>query len=297
MHCSAAPAVLPPAGPATSPLRLALTRAEQLEFGDGTPYPRAYRERYVDVLGLYGMRPETAGGPQQGRNSFTDMALAALGRLGPAERQADLVIIAHATPDAEPGWAACTLSERLAQAPLAFAVSDQGSAAPFTALRVADAYVRTGAHRRCLLLLLDQKTVARPAPGAVPLEDSAVALIIDAAGDGRAGGALSLWQCTGLGPADVGQAVRDVLPRLLPAAGPGQTIVVHGPGLDGWAALLPPGSRRARAGLPCTGLWAEFAALARAGGPRSRVLLADYDPVLRYLCLCAVGSAQPHEEA
>ena len=288
------------AGAAPSRLRLALTRAEHLEFGDGTPYRRAYRERYADVLELYGMRPETAGEPRQRRNSFTDMALAAVSWLSPADRCVDLVIIAHATPDAEPGFVACTLSERLAEGTLVFAISDQGPAAQFTALRVADAYVRTGAHRRCLVLLLDQKTVAGPvppAPGADPLRDSAVALVLDDTGDGPAGGsALLLWQRTGLDAADVGQAIRDALPRMIPAADTGRTRVVHGPGLDAHAALLPPGRRRARDGMPCTGLWTEFAAMARAeGGALKSLVLADYDPELRYLCLCAVGPAENHE--
>lgn len=94
----------------------------------------------------------------------------------------DVLILAQRMHDVSPGRATATyLAGRCAGNPLAFALCDQGTAAPFTALRLMSAYEC----RRALLLIVEQATLhyTPVTPVDLPNRHTAVALLL-AAGPG-----------------------------------------------------------------------------------------------------------------
>ncbi len=231
------------------------------------------------------------------RITFTDMAQEIAAELtgdGAEANQIEpfgLAVVAHNTPDAEPGWPASYLSGALPGEPLAFAVADQGAAAPFTALRIAADYSGTiaagaGERRAALVLIMDQSAVVPDLPlpaGTVPPgRDHAVALVF--APTARLA-AVSVRQLTDVSPADAAAAIEAEL-----HAGQGPATAVLGPGLAVPAALAGARVVHARADLPGTGLWRELAwLLRRADAPGGRILLASYERTLGYLDLCTVS--------
>lgn len=206
--------------------------------------------------------------------SYGEMGADLIGSLVGADEPVDLLVVAFAMPDVRPGRATATyLSHVCPGNPQSFAVCDQGVAAAYTGLRLVREHVGSGACRRALLLIVEQATLHYPAarPAAIPARHAGVALLCT----GRPGGA---------------GAVRLDAVRVRPQVGPedvagllatelaGQHLVV-GNGLD------LPGARRGPAGQPLTAAWWELAAGA-AGLP---LVLADYEPSLRYLCTATFG--------
>jgi hypothetical protein len=132
-------ATSPPPG-RTLPARPVARRVAGREFGATGEYrPDAMLERYLaDMSGLYGV-PYRADRYAAGlRNPFTTMAETLLADVLPASASASgaapirLILLAHSTPDADPRRVtACHLADIAPGDPLAFAVSDQGTAAPF----------------------------------------------------------------------------------------------------------------------------------------------------------------------
>ncbi|MEV0408888.1 hypothetical protein [Actinoallomurus sp. NPDC050550] len=222
------------------------------------------------------------------RTTFTDMAAGMLDELRGDGAPIGLVVLAHGTPDSEPGWPACFLTWRLPGAPPAFAVADQGVVTPFTALRVAGARIRADGPRRAIVLIMDQRTLVpppRPAGAAdarIPLRNRAVALVLDERGTL---GTLTAGVEPGVGPKRAGGFLAGL-------AETGQPVLT-GPALASWDG--PPNRVRASVGAPCTGLWAlaaEGLDRWRAAGVR-RVHLLDHDPELRCLGHCAVDLVPP----
>jgi 4-hydroxymandelate oxidase len=210
------------------------------------------------------------------RDVLTLESSAVAGR-GITEQSVDLLIVAHAAPDVIPGRATATyLSSVCPGAPFAFAVCDQGMASPFTALRIAHAYLDSGESQRALVLVLEQSALHHVPSTPVRLPDGhhAAALLLTT----RAGAELAapvVWP--GVSPSDA--------MALLDAELTGGRAVVLGAELAALvaAAGLPITARVAPAGRPLTGPWATLGA---AKGP---ALVADYDPALRYLCLANVS--------
>ncbi len=210
-----------------------------------------HRARYAtylaDLLRPYGM---TARDDLTGQ-SYGEMAAAVL----PPE-PVDLLVLAFAGPDIVPGRATATwLGSLCTGDPLAFAVCDQGSAAPFTALRILRDYGRTA-----VLLVVEQADLPYPAP--VPAGHTAVAVRLDP------GGVADLRQYADVDPTDV--------PGLL-----GGDLIVSA------SVAAPAGARVADPGRPVTGVWWELADTTHAG----QVTLADYDPRLRRLCVATIDMA------
>jgi hypothetical protein len=230
-----------------------------------------------------------------GGHSYGEMAGALLAELLPAAPPIDLVVFAFSVHDVVPGRStAAHLSQLCPGHPMAFAVCDQGAAAPFTGLRLLREYTRAPGPERALLVVAEQAVLPYdpPAPTVVPGRHAAVALLFGPEGVGRIE---SPALHTDVAPGQVG----GLLAAGIAAAGPdgGQLTVVTGRGLAGHEATLkglhgvgevvtaPPDQ-------PCTGVWWELAE--RLPGwlaAGRRVLLADYEPGLRYLCLSAVDVA------
>jgi hypothetical protein len=137
----------------------------------------------------------------------------------------------------------------------------------------------------------------QPAPAAVPARHAAVALLCADSGPGRLA---TLRLRTGVSAGEAAGALGETLAELGGSDGPGasQNIsVILGEGAAGLAAGLA-GSVggglaaeviAAPAGQPCTGAWWELAGrLPGWSEAGRRVLLADYEPALGYLCASVI---------
>jgi len=198
----------------------------------------------------------------------------------------DLVVLAFAVPDVRAGRTAATYRGRACPGdPLSFAVCDQGTAAAFTALRLIAELTGSGSCRRALLLVVEQGILPYQPTVPVVLPDRSAAVALLCGADGPAGFASSR-QHAGVGPDRLDELLASELADL--CAGPQPATLIVGEGLaDRAPGMSPVGDvRPARPGQPGTGVWWELAGeLARAG--RRRVVLADYEQTLGYLCLAA----------
>ncbi|WBB73945.1 hypothetical protein O7602_30615 [Micromonospora sp. WMMD1128] len=275
MFLSIAPA------PSTRTGRLRPTQVIARRFG---PDPEPYRgdpllEEYLsDMTELYGRRFDRDRHAAAGRNSFTDMADRLVRDLDLAV-PVDLIAIAHSTPDADPRRVtACYLSELVHGDPLAFAVSDQGPVAAFTALRLLGTYSGDFPGCRALLLVLEQTTMSYEVVGArypVPGHDAGVAVLLEPAGSDGA----TVHQRPDVAPTAVGT----LLDELVPA----DAVVIAGPGLT-----AGPGRPVVRApDLGAAGVWAEFAR--HRAGTAGPIAVADHDPVSGTLCAAVFAGSDP----
>ncbi|GGV40490.1 hypothetical protein GCM10010495_67470 [Kitasatospora herbaricolor] len=155
-------------------------------------------------------------------HSYGEMAEGLLRDALSEDEQVDLLILAFSSPDVRPGRsAALHLSRFCPGSPLAFAVCDQGSAAPFTALRIATDYARTGACRRAVVLVVEAAHLHHePArPVALPQRHCAVLLVCEADGGARGdGGGAVVRQSSGPAADPAPELVRAEWAALGPAA-------------------------------------------------------------------------------
>lgn len=135
----------------------------------------------ADLLEPYGVSPH----PPAGGQSYGEMGAALIADLVRPDEPVDLLVLAFAVPDVRPGRATATyLSHVCPGQPLAFAVCDQGVAAGFTALRIAQSYPE---HRRSLVIVVEQAALHYdpPAPAPVPARHAGVALLCGDSGVAR----------------------------------------------------------------------------------------------------------------
>jgi hypothetical protein len=210
--------------------------------------------------------------------------------VGP-EHPVDLLIEVFASPDAQPGRAASVhLSSYCPGRPFGFALSEQGTAGAFSALRLVRSYLSGPGFGRALVLVMEQAGLPYVPPPGTPVADlaRAVGLVWERQADQAAAGLdLLTGQEARIGP---GEAYEQVLAQLAKtrAAGP-EPLLLLGTGLAGLAE--PPGTEtlRARPGNPYTGLWTLLAdTLPRIRAERRTVLLAEYDLLLGYLDLAVL---------
>ncbi|WP_329493195.1 hypothetical protein [Kitasatospora herbaricolor] len=222
-------------------------------------------------------------------HSYGEMAEGLLRDALPEGEPVDLLILAFSSPDVRPGRsAALHLSRFCPGSPLAFAVCDQGSAAPFTALRIATDYARTGACRRAVVLVTEAAQLHHePArPVALPERHCAVLLVCEA--DGGEGGGAVVRQSSGPAADPAPDLVRAEWAALGPTAALvlGPELAAPSQGRDSGTAARPvpaggSGSDRtaaARDGQPLTGIWTALAErLPGWRAERRPVLVADLD--------------------
>ncbi|MBU2665896.1 hypothetical protein KOI35_20505 [Actinoplanes bogorensis] len=258
-----------------APARTGRLRPTQVIVRHFEPDPQPYSgdpllEEYLsDMTALYGRRFDRDRHAASARVSYTEMAdrlVAELDVTGPV----DLVVLAHATSDADPRRVtACYLNELLPGDPLAFAVSDQGPIAPFTALRLLGSYAGDFPGCRALLLIMEQTTMPYEIIGArypVPAHDIGVAMLLEPAGtDG-----IAVEQYPDV--ADPGERLHDLVPP--------DAALITGPGLETGSPVRD---------LGAAGVWAEFARRrAVTSGP---IAVADRDPVSGTLALAVLPAA------
>lgn len=263
-----------PMGVGRRPFRISM--AASRVAGAGRAYDPGLISYFADLAALYGLKHRADYFLRVRRNTFTELVDGALGRFDGKLGPVDIAVLAHSTPDAEPGWPACYLAEALPGDPLVMAVSDQGTVAPFSALRIIADYMAFDGMERALLVIADQTTLMSdeqpPSRAAMPTQDAVVALLLERQDQG---GELSTSQFSDIG---VDEAVTTVA-ELARSTGP--AVLTVGPDLAGVAELCP-AVRVAEPGRPCTGTWDGLGA---SGG---LALVADYDRALRYLGLCLV---------
>lgn len=245
------------------------------------PEPRPYQDDpkslrfFGDLFEPFGQRPDEELLRAGTHISHRDL----LDTLLPADvtpEPADLVIVAHGLPDLLPFAAnASHLNLRFGDQAHSFAISGQGLAAPFTALRIVAAYQAAGKAERAAVAVLEQTTLPTPHPLVSPygLVDSGVLLVFARSGD------LAVERVRTL---PSGTAVLDDL-RALTESDPQGTLVVCGPSGPGGAADpgLPTGTtvHRAAPGAYCTSVWLELARARRQWSRMyRRVVLTDVDP-------------------
>jgi hypothetical protein len=243
---------------------------------------------------LFGEPPSPALG-----HSYAEMAQALIGPIVPADEPVDLLVLAFSIHDLRPGrQTAAFLSHGTTGAPMAFAISDQGSAAAFSGLRIARAYASSADVRRALLLVVEQAALPYRSEAPLPSEHRAVAMLY---GDGD-GGAPQALAPQALAPQALVTAVRqhpgspagcvaDLAAADLKelAAGHPEVGLVLGDALAPlWTAPAADRVRVMPPGQPSTGVWwGLIDELAGGAGHPGLVVVADYDAELGYLCLAA----------
>lgn len=232
--------------------------------------------------------------------SYSEMATELIERCVPAQESVDLLVLAYATPDINPGRSmAALLSGRCPGAPFAFGLTDQGAATAFNGLRLIREYARTGGLRRALLLVVEQAALPYRADGSVALPQghTGVALLLGDASQAvqSAPPPLRVGEIITRVGADAGAIEQET--RVL-STDPAETTVILGSALAGAANRLTAAGfakvRVAHPGRPLTGLWWELAdeldaLIALDNSPR-RVLLCDYDPLQACVCVAALDA-------
>lgn len=286
----------PPSDTAHRGRALRVTRAARRVF-DGVsdlaldPMLRVYTADLVRPYGLALREDLLAQGAGQ---SYGEMAEAVIHDLVADDEPVDLIVLAVGVHDIRLGRAtACYLAEVCPGTPMAFTVCEQGTAAPFTALRLIGDYARAGMVPRRALFLVTEQSVLHYEP-AVPVElperAVAVGLLCEPA---PAGHPVVVRQHADVSPQLAGALLADDVAAL--SAGRSAVTLVLGNGLTQIGhTYLADHTVLAPAGRPYTGPWWEFADNLdqwRADG--RLVLLADYEPDLRYLCLSALDLGEP----
>ena len=247
-------------------------------------------------------------------HAYGEMAAALIRDLVPPDEAIDLLVLAYDVPDVQPGrQTSLYLSHVCPGRPLAFAICDQGIAAPYTAVRLATEYLRSGDYKRALVIVVEQATLHyelveepdRTSPVVLPNRSTAVALLCDGLG---APGPSSTRERTEVGPDQVRQVLSAELAELSALVGRRKHVLVLGSGLskadvDGLDHELELELEldlivTASADQPCTGAWFELA----RGYPQWReqgsfITLADYDRHLQTLCFCAIAQPRPEDGA
>lgn len=292
------------ARPVTSPLPsfdLHLVRAARGTFTGPAefledPQARARIAEYLtDMAGAYDRKVQTElfdqpPSPQLGQ-SYGEMARSLIDSAVRPDEPVDLLILAFSVHDLRPGrQTAAYLSHVTPGTPTAFAVCDQGSAAAFTGLRLAREYAASAKVHRTLLIVVEQAALPYSCPVPLPSHHQGVAMLY---GDGDTPRArvVGVRQHPGIAPGDVADRAAADLTDLADltdrASGHHEVAVVLSDTLaEHWT---PPVALRAKVmppGQPSTGIWWGLIDEFTSQAVQSQLLVvADYDPGLRYLCL------------
>lgn len=266
------------------------------EQADSARHP-AYRAYLTDMVRPFGLAVHAEALGEGRGQSYGDMADALIAEVTAEDQPADLLVLAFAVPDVTP-WrcTAAHLSHMCPGNPMAFAVSDCGTTAAFTGLRLIRAQAVGPSSPRALLIVTEQAAVNHDLliPASLPARHAAVALRCDQAGPGLVS---SVRLRSGVARSEAAGLLATGLAEL--SAGQDDVTVIAGAELAETAlsAALPVAAEviAAPAGQPCTGVWWEVAGRLAGWAARGgrRVLVADYDPLPGSLCLAVIDVAGP----
>jgi hypothetical protein len=228
------------------------------------PAPQQYQpdeevlQFYRDLLGPRGSELDEELARRGTNITFTELAERALRAApGALPRNPDLLVLAYALHDLHPlTTVSSRLNHQLGGRSRSFAVSEQGLGAPFTALRIAQAYARSGRCRSAALFVLEQATYPYPVPFSTEnsLIDSGVYLLFGEEGDGWEPRVLhTVREPGGHGrePGGLRRVLRSMPPEALVVTGPWTDPAV----LDGTELNC----YRVRPGSYATSVWAALA--------------------------------------
>ncbi|CAM5629408.1 hypothetical protein [Streptomyces narbonensis] len=141
-----------PSGP---PPRCARRRAGPPRTG------RHALQDFRDLLISFGEKPDGAKLSSRGAHvQHRDLADLLVADEGVGRSRPELLIVTHALPDVVPFTAVAPhMTGRLGGRAANFAIGQQGLAAPFTALRIASAYHRSGRAAEVVIAVLEQTTL------------------------------------------------------------------------------------------------------------------------------------------
>ncbi|MFY1670279.1 hypothetical protein ACN27G_10000 [Plantactinospora sp. WMMB334] len=227
-----------------------------------------------DLLVRFGIQRDEERLRQGANLGFTELAESVIGALPFRLTSPDLLVFAFGLPDMIAlKHVAQRVSYLLGGGSHCFAVSEQGLRAPFTALRVADAFARSGRCRTLALIVCEQNTYAYPDPfveeNKVP--NSAALLYFDDAGR---------YEFHGTRMAPRGTPLRALLGHVTAGLEPDSTLLVAGSWADaGELAATGLPIHRGAPGPYCTGVWLDLARHHEEWGAAYRsVVLCDTDP-------------------
>lgn len=260
------------------PRPLALSAASALIASHRNAYERDDELlRYMrDLHGSFGVEIREELLEHATNVSFTDLGERVLRAIPPPAWPPDLLIVTYGLPDCQPlKTVSSHLDYLLGGARHSFAISEQGLAAPFTALRIANAYARAGRCQSLALFVLEQTTFPywMPLVHETPLADSGVVLLLEQDGERE-----STFEASELRRGANGLAA--LLSELDGTLDHKQTLLVTGP----WpepaeleACPLP--CHRAAKGSYCTSVWLELARHHQEWATRyDALVLCDTDP-------------------
>ena len=300
--------VVSPPDPAAPPRDLRLLRAQHRTFTGpagflADPASRARVGEYLtDLAAPYGIEVPAGqfGDPPSAAlgQSYSEMAEALIASIVRADEPVDLLVLAFSIHDLRPSQqAAAYLSHVTPGAPLAFAVCDQGSAAPFSALRIARSYAASAGVRRALVITVEQAALPYDCPVPLPARHQGAALLFGSDASPRPG-VTDLRQHAGISREEVAALAAADLKEL--TADYDTTGLILGDSLAAiWTAPEAGRVRVTPPGQPATGVWSELAdELGHDSGRPGLLVAADYDPALRCLSLAAfdtriAGSGTP----
>lgn len=179
-------------------------------------------------------------------------------------QDADLVVVASSLPDLHPFEPVGPYVQRRLGSPgLGFTVSDQGSAAPFTALRIASAYQRAGRARKTVVVIVEQESHPEYDLARTGARDGCVLLVLgrdegsDEAGEARVEEVSRVRAGTRERGTDL---LADAVSRHTENVDPGDALVVLGPHVPHDLPVPDTAAvhRVDRAGYG-TGVWLELA--------------------------------------
>jgi hypothetical protein len=293
MYSAGPPADTGDSDPYSGPLRV--VRAVRRSFDGNSdlvsdPRLRAFFDDLVRPFDLALREDLLAGGIG---HSYGEMVEQILGEVVHPDEPVDLLILAFGIHDIRLGRAtAAYLSEICPGNAMAFSVCDQGAVAAFTGLRLVGEYGRSGVCQRALLLVVEQSALHYELvePAEVPARHTAVAVLYE---HGPGVSHTVVRQHADVPPQLAGALLADDVAAL--SNGRSDVTLVLGGGLAQFGhTYLADRMIVAPAGQPYTGPWWELAGgLDQWREEGGLVLLAEYEPKLRYLSLAAVDLAEP----
>jgi hypothetical protein len=255
---------------------LSLRAAAAVVRRDARPYePDAVLDAYHrELLAPFGIEVDDELLRRSPNIGFPDLAADALAALPRRITDPDLLILAYGLPDRYPLKSTTSnLNHMLGGGSRSFAVCEQGLHAPFTALKVGDAFARSGRCSSLALFVCEQTTLPYhdQLVHDTPLTDSAALLYFDACDGWQFRQSRVAWPEESLAPIVAALLGDPPDGRALVVAGPW----VSGPDLDGAAAPV----HHVAPGSYCTSVWLDLARHHRSWAETyDALVLCDTDP-------------------